>query len=201
VAAASFAVAAGLLVVFATDIRDWTYGRSMNDLKAASAEGETRPVEGRLSLDLPYKKAVSVNRGSEEKPSGLDPTVPSELYKAVSVLSEARWAGPHRRGVALLMAHYYQDAILELRKAAEADGAAVPDLAAALIASGSRKELQEAARLSEGSRTPTALWNRAYALYKLNDPRAAQAWKDYLAVDSKSTWADEAREKLANLTD
>ncbi|HYK04208.1 MAG TPA: zf-HC2 domain-containing protein [Thermoanaerobaculia bacterium] len=199
VAAASLAVAAGLLVVFGAPIRKAVWGPSAGDVVAAGVDSTYRPSPGRLSVELPYKKAKSVNRSvrAEESPL-IDPDVAPDVYRVAGDV-ETRSRDPHARGMAYLMMFKPREAIPDLREAAKANKTAVPDLAAALIASGRTEELREAVKLSEGSKAPVALWNRAMALDRLNDDRALQAWKEYLVVDPKSPWADEARRNIEDL--
>jgi tetratricopeptide (TPR) repeat protein len=44
-----------------------------------------------------------------------------------------------------------------------------------------------------------AWFNRAYALERLSLPEARDAWADYLKVDDRSGWADEARQHLQRM--
>ncbi|MEA2463519.1 MAG: hypothetical protein QOJ98_1266, partial [Acidobacteriota bacterium] len=201
VALASAAVAAGLVVVFGPMIRTRLTGPSVETVVAAGEKSPYRPSPGRLSIEVPYKRPKPVLRnGGGEEPPLVDSEVPSEVYGVVEDLEAANRPDPHARGVAYLMEFKPKEAIPHLREAAKTDQAAITDLAAALIASGGDEELTEAIKLSEGSRTPTALWNRAMALHNLRDEKSAlQAWKDYLAVDPTSPWAVEAREKMQDL--
>jgi hypothetical protein len=62
----------------------------------------------------------------------------------------------------------------------------------------------EAVRCAERAwrlgRTPEAAWNCAVAMEELNGPQSASvAWNDYLALDPRSPWANEARKRLAPL--
>lgn len=99
-------------------------------------------------------------------------------------------------------------AISTLRQAAalsDLPGPALADLAAALIARAERtqapRDLLEAYETAEQSlrhepRNPAALYNRALALdrFGLVDETASD-WQAYLAADSTSAWADEARRR------
>lgn len=201
VAAASLAVAAGLVVVFGPMIRNQLTGPSVETVVAAGEKSPYRPSPGRLSIEVPYKRAKPVLRsGGGGEPPLVDSDVPGDVYDVLEKLEAANRPDPHARGIAYLMELKPKEAIPYLREAAKTNQAAVPDLAAALIASGGDEELTEAIKLSEGSRTPTALWNRAMALHNLHqEERALRAWKDYLAVDPTSPWAVEAREKMRDL--
>ena len=63
------------------------------------------------------------------------------------------------------------------------------------------KALTMADRAVKADRTLAEAWfNRAYALEQLSlTPEARQAWQDYLKVDDKSGWSDEARTHLRAL--
>lgn len=77
--------------------------------------------------------------------------------------------------------------------------ACAPQQPAAL---GDELEALEAASraLALSPRSEEALFNRALALEVLHLPsRAAKAWQDYLEVDSRSPWAEEARSSLDRL--
>ena len=85
-------------------------------------------------------------------------------------------------------------------------GAALADLAAAHLVRAGRtqnaRDLLEAIDVAERSlaaepRNPAALFNLALALEWLGvDGQAHVAWREFLATDSTSGWADEAREHL-----
>jgi len=107
------------------------------------------------------------------------------------------------RGIAL------DRSISKLRRAAELTGDSAPvlsDLAAALIVRAERtqapRDLLEAYEVAEQAvardpRNPAALYNRALAIdrFGLVDEGVA-AWQAYLAADSTSGWAAEARRRL-----
>lgn len=199
VAAASIAVAAGLVVVFSGPIREWAFGASMDDLVAASEALATRPTQGRLAGDFPHRDAEPVYRGPAAEEGDYDP----QLYKVereVARLESAIWRDPHKLGVAYLLAGDRDRAIESLRAAAQTNPAVNVDLAAALLARARPADLAEALALSRRSDAPEALWNRAVALAKLNrDDEAIAAWTAYLNVDSSSKWAEEARREIARL--
>ena len=90
------------------------------------------------------------------------------------------------------------------------DAPLLSDLAAAyLTRAESRKSVRDLVRSPGSPRagdgghpaSPEALFNRALALEKLGLRRAAaNTWTEYLALDSGSGWADEARRRRAGLT-
>jgi len=204
VAAASLAVAAGLVVVFgATTIREWAWGPSVDEVVAAGAQLDRRPTKGRLSVELPHKEAKSTNRGSgaPEVPV-FNPELPLAVNDVLGDFYEAKRPDPHAFGLAQLMAGDYKQAIPELEKAAKTDEKAKIDLAAALLARGGDNDYEKALELSQQSNTPEALWNRAVALtYLQRDKEALAAWKAYVAVDPSSDWGKEAQREIDNLED
>jgi hypothetical protein len=200
-AVASLAVAAGLVVVFRADIQRWTVGATDEQVAALGAKLETRPSEGRLSIDMPYKKPRRVDRGGESTPEPiLVDGVPSDVHTVLSNLYDAKRRDPHKLGLTCLMAMRYNEAIPYLEEAAQTSDEAKIDLAAALIGRGRDADLDRAIKLSQGN-TPRELWNRAAALDRRNDKEAMKAWEAYLRVDSDpaSEWANEARRKIADL--
>jgi tetratricopeptide (TPR) repeat protein len=200
VAVASLAVAAGLVVVFRTEIREWAVGATVDDLTTIAATAEKRPTEARLSIDVPYQKPKGVNRGEQEEQIVVE-GVPPEVYRALVSLHAAKRPDPHALGIAYLIATKYEEAIPYLREAAKTNEEAKIDLAAALLAHGRDAELTEALELSQGN-NPKALWNRAVALGRLNRyDKAIAAWEAYLRVDPHSEWAREAKLELEDLKD
>ncbi|HSU13464.1 CHAT domain-containing protein [Longimicrobium sp.] len=99
--------------------------------------------------------------------------------------------------------------LLELASADEASADVLSDLSAMLLVRAGWKQsyldLLAAAEASEkaveqDSTLEEALFNRAFALEQLRfETEAAEAWKAYLAVDSESEWAEEARRHVAAL--
>lgn len=101
---------------------------------------------------------------------------------------------------------------LQRALAADPDSAARrSDLGAALLArfaaaGGDGEDLPDALEaietaLAASPRRSETLYNRALALEEAQLPQSAQrAWQSYLQVDSHSPWADEARRRLAALT-
>jgi hypothetical protein len=202
-AAAGVAAAAaivGFLMLRPTD---------MDRLGNAWASLEKRPMEARLAADLPYLEATGTPRGpgDEKSPDGSN-------AGAYSLADETK--DPHFRGIALLLTgerEFLASAIDELKKAqveAQADerDAIDLDLAAALLRRGTDDDVKQALSLSDDvwkrKHLPVAAWNRAVAIHMLSsddDARAVKAWQDYLAVDSTSKWAGEARQKIKWLED
>jgi CHAT domain-containing protein/tetratricopeptide (TPR) repeat protein len=112
-------------------------------------------------------------------------------------------------GVASLLVNDTVHATEALQRATSADpenAAAWNDLAAALYTSAVRDrraaDLPEALAAAERAlrhnpEFPEARFNRALILEQMGlRTEAAGAWRDYLAVDAKSEWAEEARSRL-----
>lgn len=192
------AAAALVAILFGiTPIRERILGTGMSNLVAAANAAPKRATAARLSGDFAYK--VHDNpRGDSEA------SAEYKLFAAASRIEERveknrSGANLHAAGVASLLMKKPHDAVPALEAANQANpGSAdvLTDLAAAYLARGVdddyRRALQTADEALGIERTPAALWNRAYALYLLDDPRAGEAWKDYLAADPGSPWAAEA---------
>ena len=168
-------------------------------IRSAAAE-PWRPIAGRLT-DFAHA-APPIRRSSEADLPVLhaaataiiaNPQHDAHLYAVAMLLS-----GKTKRAVAGLEALVAREPRAagswnDLAVARLADGAAADDvrsIAQALAASDRAIELRPA--------QPEALFNRALALSGLG-LRFAEvgAWRRYLAVDSTSAWAVEARERLA----
>jgi hypothetical protein len=200
-------VAAAAVIVLSLTL---TSTPEMEKLAKLSAGFKERPSEGRFAGDFPHKPKPHRFRGGGKPPGAdTDDGPPPDIYTIAGDTKD-----PHVRGVAFLMIgdeEYLPKAIPELKSAYkqtagdERDAVAL-DLAAALIRAGSDADLREALKLSEDiwnrKHLPVAAWNRAVALQMLirEDTSAAKrAWQDYLALDSTSEWADEARERLKQI--
>lgn len=202
---ASGVAAAAALVAFLSVA--WT--SEMGKLAKAS-EGLQRPMQGRFAAaEFPYQQPEPVMRSGnpEGSSNGSDAGV-------LAIAADSN--DPHVLGVAYLLMNDREErakAIPKLREAqAHARGderdAIDLDLSAALSRRGNPEDLKEAHDLAENvwkrKRSPVAAWNRAVAIELLtqdDDTPAIKAWKDYLAVDSTSKWADEARQKIRRLED
>ena len=114
----------------------------------------------------------------------------------------------HARGLACLLEGRFEDAVQLLRRAsaAGADSSIQTDLASALaergLSNSSASDLAEAESILDGvaagRRDAAAAFNLALIREYRQERAAAQAaWNDYLKLDSKSGWAQEAREHLS----
>jgi hypothetical protein len=199
-------VAAAAVIVF---LMVQPFGnRDVDKLEKAWASLEKRPMDARIAADVPYRKPKDRLRGpgDEKETTGSN-------WQAYELASETK--DPHVRGVALLMTGERDElagaitALEEAQSQAKGDerNAIDLDLAAALLSRhSSDDDAERALTLSEDvwkrKRLPVAAWNRAVATQALsynNDALVDKAWKDYLAVDSTSKWADEARLEIKRL--
>lgn len=209
-------VAASLMLV--ASIGTLTYYQLRDPLTPVietSSHLESRLTEERLA-GFRYR-ALKRMRGSREND---DSIAASQLDQKIADVLDRRGDDPktlHAKGVAHLLLASKEteadaikaeraDAVAALQAAVDRapDNAAYQtDLAAALIATGNRdlalSHLKKA--LAIDRRNPEALFNQAIALRE-KDPKAAiAAFKSYLAVDSSSQWAKEARDNLEILQD
>ena len=164
----------------------------------------------RLSVDRTYAPAPPVLRGGRP-----DVTPPAEALLAIEQATKGRETtrALSARALADLSLSDAAAAIARFEHAGTL-GELTPeqrtDFAAALIeryrAGGPAADLQSAltqlSKALDGSpRLPSALFNRALALELSGDRQAAvSAWTAYLAVDSTSGWAGEARSRQAAIS-
>jgi CHAT domain-containing protein len=177
-------------------------------LRAAASQLDRRPFETRLS-GFPYSP-LRVNRGTN------DPAPPALLRLhgiAGEILSQSTISTSaealHIRAIAALLSGDSATAVDLLEHATTlmpSDAILRNDLAAALVARGmSAYDYAEALASTDRAiaieTSPEALFNRGVILQKLGLRQAAsRAWHSYLAIDSTSSWAGEARERLAGQT-
>jgi hypothetical protein len=215
--AAGLAVAASLTVFVAWPM---LRGPNLGDVVEAAQPLKARKSVSRVALDLPHQKFVGPLRGDSHPESDDE----GQDYKLLEIAeNEARFGDPHVRGVALLLAakspHEVQQSIdlmkVALEKAtSEERDTITTDYAAALLAldrwgaddKAKRERDRTALALSEDvwqrKHTAAAGWNRALALGALGEKAAAiQAWNDYLKLDSRSDWSQEAADLKRGLED
>ncbi|MEA2571234.1 MAG: hypothetical protein QOI24_3235 [Acidobacteriota bacterium] len=177
----------------------------------AAAPTERREMEVRLSGFA--WAPLHVMRGGDEP---ADPEQMRLTGAAGEVLQEAREStspeSRHAAGVAQLLTEHREEAIRDLDAAAHAstDAHVWSDLAAAHYAAAIRDDSSEQLKsaltaadkaLALDHDLPEAAFNRALILERLGLAQpAADAWKQYLTLDPKSQWADEARQHLATLS-
>lgn len=180
------------------------------DMQRLIAGTTARVTDGRLTGGFRFADAAS----SAPKRSG--PTPLSEDARLAIARLEQLAADPTSgRDIQLYLAraraleHRFTEAasILTGLAAAAPTADVWSDLAAVRLSVGEPQDIAGAAAAAERAlaKTPShpeALFNRALAVERLRlVPQAAKAWQEFLAVESSSPWADEARAHLSRLTD
>jgi tetratricopeptide (TPR) repeat protein len=176
-----------------------------------SAVGENRFSEARVSDPFPWGPAPSPTRGQRGGRVSLDA---EQASLTLQELSRSRRTAVTLRaaGVSHLATGEIDNAIALLEAAAglsPADANVHFDLSAALLERArTRGDSSDAARalnevqagLQLAPRSPAGLFNKALALEAAGQrPLAASAWREYLQVDNNGRWAEEARNRLAEL--
>jgi len=180
----------------------WHFNDRLADVKGAYGQLKVRPFEARLS-GFPYVP-WHVNRGGGDEAEP-EPTVDIMKGEAAGV-TELRGDDAKTldaRGVGFLLTGSAGEAVAQLQDAVNREPNNVhyqSDLAAALLATARGKSDMERAlaacdqALRIDPRSADALFNRAVALEQLDRrSEAITAYDRYLAVDAKSSWADEAK--------
>ena len=206
IAAAALSAAASALIVL----------RLMNPAdrdslaRLAATVDDHRVVEAPLSGGFTYRPFAPQVRG----PASAVPAADWDLLAVVTEAEENAKAGQpdhHLLGVGYLLLARNDDAVRELKQAAEASPTRadiLTDYAAALLERGrvnkSAADLRDARTAVERALTQQrdrleTLFTRALILEATHDPEAAAAWKEYLAADSTSPWAAEASEHLGRV--
>lgn len=205
------AAAAILIVLLVPAIRSMRQGSGVDRL-VALAPRSARIVEPRLTGGFPW----SPYRGTERTSGTTADAAQMKLTGAAGELIEraqqdASAQAQHDAGVAMVLTQNAAEAMTRLDRATAAGPSAKTwsDLAAARYVAAS--DLGRAALYPQAlaaadaalrleADLPEALFNRALILERmglLDDARAA--WTRYLAVDPSSKWAEEARNRLAEL--
>jgi hypothetical protein len=167
-------------------------------LAASYQVQKSRPVEARLS-GFPYAPR-SVTRGPADETDDEH----LKMEGAASDILELRGDDPktlHAKGIANLVVGNRGEAIAQLSSAAAKDSRNArywSDLAAAQLSNhdavhaltSTDRALALDANLAE------ALFNRSLAAQELDRPDAVAAFRNYLAHDSSSLWAAEARQRV-----
>ena len=193
VAAASLAVAAGVVVVFLGPIRD---RNARKELLAADAQMSERLVAGRLS-GFAYHPHDTMRGGGESK---VDPAVAKTLLEARAYEAAEKARDPHLAGVAYLVLGERDLAIQKLTEAAKRkprDVAILNDLATAHYErsryGGGEGHITKSREIADRAwsieKTPLTAWTRAQAW------NTKAAWQEYLVLDPDSEWASEVKEK------
>jgi tetratricopeptide (TPR) repeat protein len=177
------------------------YHDPLAKVKEDYARVSNRPSKARLS-GFPYVLRQDFRGGPNELDVSLE-LMKSDAADAAELKGNSAKT-LHARGIGLLLSEDDPKAsIAPLQSAAERDPSNAKyqsDLAAALFAAagGNPAMLQSALAAADRAlridpRSPDALFNRAVVLQDLNRPEALAAYDRYLAVDSVSPWAAEAR--------
>jgi tetratricopeptide (TPR) repeat protein len=172
-----------------------------------------RVIEGRLTGGFAYARVRGPIRSGEPSAPALSPDV-----RIAAALSEKVLAGVgtpralHTLGIASLITGDLDRAVPMIEQAVDRstpDAEMLSDLSAAYLARAERdnrrQDLEKA--LAAADRAVKAdpvraegLFNRALALERLSlTAEARAAWEDYLQIDNRSGWADEARTHLAGI--
>ncbi|HEY2153748.1 MAG TPA: zf-HC2 domain-containing protein [Vicinamibacterales bacterium] len=171
-----------------------------------AAVGTDRPIEARLS-GFAFAPLRGTVRSGAPSAASLSPEVRIAIAQSEKAL--AGMGTPealHTLGVGSLLLGDLDRAIPTLERAVDQpapDARFLSDLSAAYLARATRdnghqdltKALAAADRaVAANAGLSDALFNRALALERLSLPDEARAaWSDYLRVDDRSGWADEAR--------
>jgi tetratricopeptide (TPR) repeat protein len=207
---AAAAALAGVML-FVPGVRDrlFSRGTGMQALARASASVDYRIIEPRLSGGFEYRPKPRTFRGAADDDA-------REKWQILRVASEAekdvnRKATPERLqtyAASKLLLGDEDAAVRLLEQAARSssgDATLWNDLSAAYYVRATRNDkasdypnalaaADHARRLDPKS--AEAAWNRALALEAIDPHLGAQAWGDYLKLDSTSKWAEEARQRL-----
>ena len=156
-----------------------------------------RTVETRLSVAERHHPFRMPGPGNQRRLSSVAVQKATELLKVDSSSSSR---AIFRAGVANLLLGDWSTAIDQLGNAGSAANAI--DVASAYymrgLATGSFNDFVRALQLlASAGPSPEAIFDRALVLEKVCDRDAAAAeWREYLAIDSTSDWAAEARQHL-----
>lgn len=210
------ALAAAAAVVLAVRMQPQWFGRDTATethqvAQLVAAVGSARYVEGRLVGDFPHGEYQGTRRSGSPGRDNLSLlAVAGQLQQAVQESPTARHL--HAYGIAQLLLGEYDASVdnLEAALAGEpANARMLSDLSVAYyeraVRGGRPDDLPKAYEFAEqalesDARLVEPRFTRALALEQLGlTERAVAAWQDYLAVDSTSDWAGEARQRLARL--
>ena len=201
-AVVTVAAAGGLLL----PLRDRRFGQASLASLVSASSVQSRSVEPRLSgfAWAPFRSAA---RGESE-----GGTIAGAIGKTLdSVRGESTQAAQHSEAVAELLAGHPRKALSGLTIAAEqsSDPAVWSDLAAVLHETAVRDDAPELLAdalaacdraLAQQPDFPEARFNRAIVIERLGlRDDAREAWERYLAGDTTSGWASEARSHLKDL--
>jgi tetratricopeptide (TPR) repeat protein len=207
------AAGAGLAAAAALVLAVWWPRAERPELvDLVAAVGERRPVEARLTGGFRFGPIEAPTRGA-------DPGADTRVVAAASRLADKARETPSARllgalGTAYVVTRDYDNAVKQFDRAidlAPDDPLLRSDRSAALLARGDAalddgaidfaRALDDATRaLARNNALAEALFNKAIALQRMQlEDQELQTWRDYLALDASSAWANEARERIAAL--
>jgi hypothetical protein len=202
----------------------YTRRRDVAALRSAAETLTRRTTHARISFDLAYQPKPrtfrSGNKGEEnwevklaalrlQKDTQADTTIAAQHALGLALLLDDR-PDIAARTLDLLIMREGSTGRLSEAISKSNDVALLSDLSAANGASAdlgrdptSKQVALEAAERAWrlDPKSPRTLWNRAVALERVNRLRAIAAWNDYLVIDSKSEWSNEARDRRGVLSD
>jgi hypothetical protein len=192
-------VAAAVVVFIAVGAFIWNARRDpLAPLAASYRVLKSRPIEARLS-GFPYAPR-SVMRG----PADQTDLEHFQMEGAASGILELHGDDPktlHAKGIANLVVGNRSEGIAQLGSAASKDSHNArywSDLAAAQLSNQDAVHALTSAdrSLALDANLAEALFNRSLAAQELHRPDAVAAYRNYLAHDSSSLWAAEARQRI-----
>lgn len=173
-------------------------------LFAAIADSKERKVEARFGGQHSYARLKPTMRDAGEHEKSLEEMSVDNAADELALASADDTSPAGRRAAALAMTVTSPAKALAILNGIpeQARDAAIWNDIAALQNhlgdySAALAAVNEALRLDP--KMPEALFNRAAILKRLEDPGAAAAWQDYLAVEPQGQWADEAKRKIGDL--
>lgn len=182
----------------------------IRELVAALARETTRPIEGRLSADVPHRPLVPQTRGGRPELS------PDVRIAAATVEKRARAAATPANNAALAAAFLaigdWDSAVDAIQEAIEAEpsnptflnDASVVYLARAVHRAFPEDWVRALAAANRSiridARRPEPHFNRALALNGLHlTTEEIDAWSAYASVDPSGPWYDESTRRLTSL--
>jgi CHAT domain-containing protein len=210
---AGLAAVAALTLTVQPLVMQWLRPSNRQLAELVAAVGTQRTFEPRLTGGFKYGPVRGPVRAGESVAQIQSPEVRIAAAKIEQEASVHRTPQALRSlGLAYLVTGDVNSAVPALEEAADqpTPGAQIlSDLAAAYLIRATHnnhpqdlaKALTMADRAVKTDRMLAEAWfNRAYALEQLSlTPEARRAWQDYLKVDDKSGWSDEARVHLRAL--
>jgi len=225
--AASLAAAALLVVLYGPQFRQRLFPTDMDDVVDGGARLRYRPSSARLSANFPYRETKPTLRTAERDTT--DDSEYARLWAVTAQIQDEADGNPsieqqHALGVSYLLEGNRKAAITALEEALRRqtkekgqiieairhshNAALLNDLAAAyqtLMEREGKLEVQplavEAVRNAWAlEKTPQIAWTRAVVIESLHVREASiAAWRDYLELEPRSRWSEDARERLNTL--